>query len=263
MAKKRAQADAAKIEAPRDSEWILLRYQPVSLFSLRMTHATNKGGKTLVVPTPYSVKMALIDACFRAFPAETAPQQARALFHAIKKAIIRFRPPGECVVQNTFVKIRQDERDAESGFYTSTIAYREWVYYQGDLCIALSIGGVTEAERTLVQAAASHINHFGKRGCFWQFVDAARREGQLPQGFTMPQGTNELMRPDLYGVSQFLDDFGDSLCSAKDGFERISTYHDGKITLGQHRVLIPTLIPYVRVHATRSFTQYECRSTEM
>ncbi|MCC7422666.1 MAG: hypothetical protein IT428_20495 [Planctomycetaceae bacterium] len=242
---------------------MLLRYQPVSLFSLRMTHATNKGGKTLVVPTPYAVKMALIDACFRAFPAESAPQQARALFQAIKKAIIRFRPPGECIVQNTFVKIRQDERDAESGFYTSTIAYREWVYFQGELCIAMSIGGISPDDRALLHSAAVHINHFGKRGCFWQFHDAAGREGSLPPGFTIPQGTSEAMRPDHYGMSQFLDDFGETLCAAKDGFERISTYHDGKIALGQHRVLIPTLIPYVRVHATRSFTQYECRATDM
>src|ERR1700722_18200764 len=54
--------------APRHpAEWLVAAYSPVTMFSLRMTHATSKGGKTLVVPTPYAVKMALLDVCFRRF----------------------------------------------------------------------------------------------------------------------------------------------------------------------------------------------------
>ena len=59
------------MESPT-SRWLIAAYRPVTLFSLRMTHATSKGGKTLVVPTPYSIKMALLDACFRRYSSADA-----------------------------------------------------------------------------------------------------------------------------------------------------------------------------------------------
>src|SRR5690606_35847212 len=93
-----------------DEQWLILLFRPVSLFSLRMTHATNKGGKTLLVPTPYAVKLALIDACFRLFAGEEANQRARQVYELVKGIEIRFRPPAHCVVQNTFIKIKQQER---------------------------------------------------------------------------------------------------------------------------------------------------------
>ena len=75
------------------SKWLVLGYLPVSLFSLRMTHATNKGGKTLLVPTPYAFKMTLIDACFRVFNENEAENKAKQVFDFIKSCEIRFNPP--------------------------------------------------------------------------------------------------------------------------------------------------------------------------
>lgn len=257
MAKKKPKVATDSAGTPTDDEWLLFRFDPVSLFSLRMTHATNKGGKTLVVPTPYAFKMALIDACFRSFASDEADAKARRVFSIVKGATVRFQPPTECVVQNTFVKIRQDERDGESGFYTSTIAYREWVYYRGVLTVALSSGGMPKEDRELLQNAAAHVAHLGKRGCFWQHLGCIEHAGPIGPAFTIPQGAAAILQPQVYGVSQFLDDFGEALCKARDGFERISTYHDKKISLGEHRVLVPTLIPYVRIRATRNFTRYQ------
>ncbi len=54
-----------------------------------------------------------------------------------------------------------------------------------------------------------------------------------------------------------LDDFGEPLWSAKDGFERISTYDSGEVTLNKHRQLTLTAIPYRRRSAGRGFTWYE------
>jgi hypothetical protein len=56
---------------------------------------------------------------------------------------------------------------------------------------------------------------------------------------------------------QELDDFGPPLCLADDGFDRVSTYGSGTIKLGEHRILVPTAIPYRRRSAARSFTWYE------
>jgi hypothetical protein len=44
--------------------WIIAHYLPVSFFSLKPAVATSSGGKTLLVPTPYALKMAFIKAHF-------------------------------------------------------------------------------------------------------------------------------------------------------------------------------------------------------
>jgi hypothetical protein len=247
----KAVANTATVsEAP--PRWLVLTYEPVSLFSLRSTYSMSKGGKTLLLPTPYSVKMALIDAVFRFASLDVA----KAMFDRIKARRIRFQPPSECVVQNTFVKIRQEERGADSGQYVSTIAYRELVFFAGTLGIAMEATNWTEEELATVIEAAMHVNYFGKRGSFFQFTGSTLLD-ELPAGYSIADGQLTGMMPlGLYGVTQYLDDFGPDLCKDKDGFERISTYHDKDIKQGKHRVLVSTLVPYRRVEATRSFTRY-------
>lgn len=133
--------------------WLMLHFKPTSLFSLRMTHATNKGGRTLLLPTPYAFKLALVDAAFRAWPPAEAPGQARVLFKTVAPLTVRFSPPKEAVVQHTFIKVRQEERDSRPGLYNSTITFREFVYYLGTL--------IGEVSATLQPTAAA-----GRRALF-------------------------------------------------------------------------------------------------
>lgn len=247
---------AARSAEPVVPRWWVVRYAPVSLFSLRSTFSTSKGGKTLLLPTPYAAKMALIDAVFRLSPPENAGAAARAMFDRVKDRRIRFRPPAECVVQNTFVKIRQEERGASSGQYVPTIAYRELVFFAGTLELAIDAAGWSDADDEALADAAAHVNYFGKRGSFFQFMGMDVL-GELPAGYTLAHGDDVSAIPLGYGITQYLDDFGPDLCKAKDGFERISTFHDGSITVGKHRVLTSTLVPYQRVEATRSYTRYK------
>lgn len=241
---------------PANPCWLVFTYEPVSLFSLRSTYSMSKGGKTLLLPTPYAVKMAFIDACFRRANATTGDRPAREMFNRIKDRRIRFRPPSECVVQNTFMKIRQNERDGAAGHYVPTIAYREFVFFAGSLEIGIDATGWSSEELTSVTDAAAHVNYFGKRGSFFQFMDSQTVD-ELPAMYSISDGDNVgSFAPGGYGVTQYLDDFGPELLSAKDGFERISTYHNKDIKIGKHRVLVSTLVPYQRVEATRSFTYY-------
>ncbi len=236
--------------------WLVAEYEPVSLFSLRMSNTTSKGGKTLVVPTPYAVKMALIDACFRAYDGEEAQRTARSVFDALKGRRIRFRPPPHCVVQNTFVKALDAERDGDLPF-KQTIVYREFAAFSGGtLAVAVEVGGMSEADCALVEKLFRHINSIGKRGSFWQCVGAGRTSGPIPDGYTAALHGGELNRPELYGMVQVLDDFGEELVKAKDGFERISTYGEGKVTLGKHRVLATTAVPYRVENASKRHTWY-------
>jgi hypothetical protein len=114
----------------KPNQWLIVLYEPVSLFSLRMSQTTSKGGKTLVVPTPYSVKMALIYACFRAWDEQEAFSNARRVFDIVKARRICFRPPPHCLVQNTFVKVLDAERDSDLPF-KQTIVYREFAAFSG------------------------------------------------------------------------------------------------------------------------------------
>lgn len=247
-----------RVDGPDDrgmAQWLVARFCPVSLFSLRMTHATSKGGKTLLVPTPYSVKMALLDACFRRYDGIEADNAARIVFDIVKAREVRIQPPEQCVVQNTFIRMLDAERDGDLPF-KRTIAYREFVSHHGVLEVALGVGGLSEEEISRLAELFLHINSFGKRGSFWQFERSDRLEGGLPVGFTVPLSEPEIRGVPSYATLQMLDDFGEALCAAPDGFDRVSTYGNGRIQLGEHRVLVPTALPYRRLSAGRSFTWY-------
>jgi hypothetical protein len=245
-------------------KWLIADYAPVSLFSLRSTYATSKGGKTLLVPTPYAVKMALIDACFRAYPCEDADTAARRIFDEIKSLPVRIRPPADCIVENTFLRVLQPARgegedETACGPFTKTIAYREFVFFRGSMEVALGLESISTAQLTELENLLAHISYFGKRGCFWQFMGARRHEDLLPAGFSLTH--EEIAQHPLdvvgrYRVPEYLDDFGAKLCTARDGFERVSTYHDGEIKLTEHRVLKLTLLPYERMSGGRHFTRY-------
>ena len=47
--------------------WHIAKYEATSLFSLRPYNATTSGGKTLVTPTPFAFKMALLDVAIRTY----------------------------------------------------------------------------------------------------------------------------------------------------------------------------------------------------
>jgi hypothetical protein len=207
------------------------------------------------------MKMALIDACFRAFPSQEAEAAARNVFNVIKAQPVRVKPPEECIVQNTFLRVLQPARDTEdgesgSGPFARTIAYREFVFFRGEMKVAI---GVNSSSSTTIEFLLPHINYFGKRGSQWQFLGCSKHQGNLPVGFSLV--TDEISQYPLhvvgrYRVTEYLDDFGPKLCGAKDGFERISTYHDGDVKLGEHRILQSTLLPYERTGASRHFTHY-------
>src|SRR5258708_3016411 len=170
------------------SRWLIAAYRPVSLFSLRMTHATSKGGKTLVGPTPYAVKMAILDACFRAYEGTKAKEGARDVFEWIKGREVRFRPPKHCIVNNTFVKALDWSREPVDGPFHNTIVYREFAFFGGDeLLIGMGADGLTPEQIATLKRVFAHVNYLGKRGGFWQFTGAETHEGELPFGFTVPR----------------------------------------------------------------------------
>jgi len=258
MPKERSVSKSEEADGQRRGAWLIAAYRPVTLFSLRMTHATSKGGKTLVAPTPYAIKMALLDACFRRFSATEATAKARAVFDWLKGREIRLRPPRHCVVNNTFVKVLDWSREPVDGPFRNTIAYREFAFFAGDdLLVAVGVAGLSAEDRSVLVDLFAHVNSLGKRGGFWQFAGSERIQGALPFGFTVPHLDASPEQIATYGMTQALDDFGEALCEANDAFERVSTYGSGSVRLGEHRILTITEMPYRRRSASRHFTWYE------
>ncbi len=236
--------------------WLIARYRSVAAFSLRSSMATSSGGRTNLVPTMYAVKLALIDAAFR------ADEDGAEVFDLVKGLRIRFGVPDQIVVSNTFIKILrkweskekrvEGEEKASGPAFISSVAFREFCHYRGDLLIALDISAVAPIDRDLLRRLLQHVNYIGKRGSFFQLVDVQETNvDQLPPHFGYVEGdARERVSRDL--VAQYLDDIGPDAT-----FERISTFSDVSARLGRDRVLVSVALPLRRVASSRGYTLYE------
>src|SRR5258707_7667595 len=86
--------------------WVTAVYHQVSLFSLKPPDATSTGGKSLLVPTPSSIKMALLDAAIRT----TGVQGGARVFPTLRDMAIALNPPPYIIVNNCFVRVQKPRR---------------------------------------------------------------------------------------------------------------------------------------------------------
>src|SRR6266478_3896806 len=140
--------------------WIIARYLPVAPFSLKPAAATSSGGKTLLAPTPYAIKMALLDSAIRTM----GIVEGERIFPFLRNLSVQIALPEDIIVFKSFSKSwrpveskeaqKKDETREEfetwqrekmadrieRGQYPlySTIAYREYVYYRDAFQLALT-----------------------------------------------------------------------------------------------------------------------------
>src|SRR5215472_8450640 len=91
------------------ARWLVFRYSPAALFSLKMSRATSTAGKTLLTPTPYAVKMAFLDAALQHGLIDDPDRMVRTL----AKAVLRLGVPAQACVTGTIQGVRQETRDVE------------------------------------------------------------------------------------------------------------------------------------------------------
>ncbi len=228
----------------------MAHYKPTGLFSLKSSAATSSGAKTLLVPTMYSVKMALIDAAFR------SGKDGAEVFELVKPLAIRFRPPKYVAVTHGFIKIRRERevKDAKNqeavelkwtSPFQPTVAYREFCAFEGELTVAIE----TEERTPWIEELLPSVSYFGKRGSFFQFVGSEHAE-TLPGRFTFPlDDPPEEFSLDV--VVQPLDDLGERAT-----FDAISTYSLGRARLGRDRMIVQTAVPYKMISSSRGYTLY-------
>jgi hypothetical protein len=238
--------------------WLIARYQPTSLFSLKHGDATSTGGKSLLVPTPFAIRMALLDVAIRTEGVVAGPQA----FERIKSLRLAIRPPAYAAVTSTFVKILKPERDAEARGreMQQTIAFREYVHLAGEL--ALAFGGQEET-LAAIRPWLVQVNYFGKRGGFYQLLASPQvvtTEGNNPPPNFLAFPDSDLVAgklPDrfLLGLIQRVDEWGSPL-----QFHQANIYtreRDTAIRLGKERVRVDVILPYRMVRSSRGLTLYE------
>jgi hypothetical protein len=244
-----AEPEIARAEqAGPEDRWLVFRYSPVGLFSLKMSQATSTAGKTLLVPTPYAIKLAWVDVALR----HRLIDHPEWLIRGLAKAAVSIGVPQHACVTGTIQTVRQETRDSERGrpFYRSSIAMREVVHYRGRLSIAFNLKTCGEDLTDLLVRAAPAINYFGKRGSFFQYWDFVR-VGELDSTFTERADLSKKSAPPEWGHRSTLDDFG-----PKATFAALNSFSPTAIERGVHRMFVDTVVPLGVHNAGPGFVHY-------
>jgi hypothetical protein len=229
--------------------WLIAEYEAVTLFSLKLSAATSSGGKTLLVPTPYALKMALLDSACRTL----GVKNAESIWEQIRDLHVALRPASRVVVTNLFQKILKPyknppkEGTADSfGPFQRTIGYREYAQLVGPMAVALELG---ETQKETFVNLLLNINYFGKRGGFMQLVAIPRFTEELPSQFVDTKNLQTSFS--IFGTLQVLDDCAPSL-----SFEKANIYSGVKMK-EEDRVRRNVILPYRMTGASKSYSLYE------
>lgn len=232
--------------------WLTAEYQPVGMFSLKHALATSSGAKSLLVPTPFAIKMALVDAGCRLWGVARAAE----IWPTVRDLRVALRPADRLVVTNLFAKILKPRRSSarpgsrHAGPLGQTIAFREYVWSDGALGVALGLDATDEAPH-LVDLLLQ-INYLGKRGGFVQLLRAPSKVADLASGFVPLNPVERRADFDSRGLLQMLDDCGPTMT-----FEHANVYSGKSIRLGKERVLNHVVLPYRLVRSSKGYSLYE------
>jgi len=231
--------------------WLTATYESVALFSLKSALATSSGGKSLLVPTPFAVKMALLDAGYRVLGVAHVEEH----WPIIRDLDIAIELPEFIVVSNVFTRILKPRRGspaegtAHAGPYQKTIGFREYVSYKGPWRLALGTDHAAAAD--VLQGLLLQVNYLGKRGGFIQIVELPGRGESLADTFTHLNSRTPPMSFRLDGTLQVLDD-----CGPKMTLAHADIYSGQRITLGKQRKLNNVVLPCRLAQSSRGYSLY-------
>ncbi|MBK6326952.1 MAG: hypothetical protein IPF56_13615 [Chloroflexi bacterium] len=224
--------------------WIQAIYQPTTLFSLRPSWTTSSGGKSLLLPSPYALKTAVLDAAIRT----SGLGQAEQAWPWIRDMGIGVQLPPQIVVTNLFAKILRLRRNpatpgsADVGPFQKTIAYREYVYHPQPITLAFA---VPDGQAAQLGDWLAQISYLGKRGGFVQLL-APPIPLADSAGFVLL--TADVTSFPLNGLVQQLDD-----CDPKMKFVEANIYDSKK----PKRVVRHVVLPYRLAKSSRAYSLYQ------
>lgn len=237
--------------------WEVAEFSPSTLFSLRPANATTSGGKTLVTPTAYAVKMALLDVSIRTYGRAVG----EAWFSILRDLKVAVALPTHLSILKTFIKVLRPHKDEKlkdvygtglEGPKGNTIAYRELVHYGGSLKIAVTYPALVQDGPDLSSLLAL-IHYLGKRGGFMQWRGHTRCE-ELGDEFVVLNPDQPPVEFAVEGLLQIVDDCGPEMT-----FQHADVYSGKSILVGKSsgRILKPIILPFRPLRAARSYTLYE------
>ena len=254
--------------------WVIAVFHQVSLFSLKPSDVTSTGGRSLLIPTPFSIKMALLDVALRNYGVRAGATH----FPLFRDLVIAMSPPQQIIVNNCFVRIQklrrpksyqggmknrddnesegemeQEANDEGKGPYIRSVAFREYVQYSGPLGLALQV----ETQQTAEQLALlwPQVNYLGKRGSFFQIDGPPVIQDYLPiqQGYLRLDEEQEAAAGTLPGYTlQVLDD-----CSTRLAFDQVNIYSGISLKMGRDRIVRLVQLPYRVIRSSHGFTLYQ------
>jgi hypothetical protein len=209
-------------------------YRPTALFSLRSSNATSSGAKSLLLPSPYAIKMAFLSQAI-SLGGEAFDQDANH-FAIVRDAKISYRIEGNMCANNCFVKI-QKQRDGSP--FSPTVSYREYILLDGDVEIIFDVAG--EAEVAFLKRYLYRINYFGKRGCFFQFIAYSDTPNE-------PNVRIFDVKDPTSGLLQEYDDFENNLT-----FVKVNSYSELQTSRSKTTLVLPLKI----ANSSKSYTSYK------
>lgn len=214
-------------------------YVPTSLFSLKDSNSTNSGAKSLLLPSPYAIKMAILNQAITiGGELELLETKKSEAFRYVRDAKIGFYIENESYfcVNNSFVKILKPAR--EGGGFGQTVAFREYIYMSNPLEIIFEVGN--EEQKKYLKKYLHKISYFGKRGCFFQFV----QYNDEPNEANVIEFNAQNL---ISGIIQEYDDF-----DSKNIFENVNTFSSNSTK----RKKILFQIPVHSLSSSKSFRIY-------
>ena len=215
-------------------------FKPTSLFSLKSSNATNSGAKSLFLPSPYAIKMAILNQAITVGGdvEKLVPRKSKE-FGFIRDAQIEYFLPENCFfcVNNSFVKILKPAR--EGGGFQQTVAFREYVYISDKIEIIFEVEN--EEAKNYLKKYLFRINYFGKKGCFFQFI-----------------GYSE--EPNLANVKPFdVKDFVPGVIEEYDDFEKSVVFEnvDNFCSKNTKREKVILTLPISKISSSKSFSCYK------
>lgn len=235
-----------QLNNPTKNQWLTVSYQPVSLFTLKRSDATNMAAKSNLVPTPYTIKMALLKVLLESQGKDHAndfDQWIKDQFAWIRDLQIYIHPPERLVVNRNGYKLRYYDQTTDKADKTRpTLAmqdgfvFREWIFLEGNLQFCCGVTNrLVELENLL-----SKINYFGKRGCFFQYLPELTLKSVDPQ---LQPNTEQGF------ILQPLDDMGKTTT-----FNKINPYSSDRATLNKDRI---PKIGFLPLRLCQTSTRYD------
>ena len=222
--------------------WLVIEYAPTSLFSLKSSQSTSSGAKSLFVPSPYAVKMALLNAIITYGSLDLGREN----FELIRDLKMSFMLPNSLVVNNCMIriaKLKHSSSYSPDNPFQSTVAFREYVYLHNNIKIAINIKHFNIDEINFLKKWFMHINYFGKKGCFFQFVSSTILDNIDDDNYSIE--FNGKLTP---GILSKMDDI-----DPKATFENVDNYNNKK-AMRKNKVYN---IPIREIKSSKEYHVYE------